>query len=119
MLLGRDPSVISREVKRNSGLRGYRVKQAHEKAQERRSKASSTPKKMTPAVVHLIKEMLQETDSSPQQIAGRLEKQYGIKVSHESIYLHIWADTKAGGQLYLHLRHCGKNGGFNIQVQQY
>lgn len=108
MLLGRDPSVISREVKRNSGLRGYRVKQAHEKAQERRSKASSTPKKMTPAVVHLIKEMLQETDSSPQQIAGRLEKQYGIKVSHESIYLHIWADKKAGGQLYLHLRHRGK-----------
>jgi transposase, IS30 family len=107
-LLDRDPSVISRELKRNSGLRGYRVKQAHEKALERRSKASSSPKKMTPDVIHLIKEMLQDTDSSPQQISGRLEKLHGIKVSHESIYLFIWANKKAGGQLYLHLRHRGK-----------
>lgn len=28
---GRDPSIISRELKSNVGLRGYRPKQAHER----------------------------------------------------------------------------------------
>jgi IS30 family transposase len=107
-MLGRNLSVISRELKRNSGPRGYRAQQAHEKALERRAKASSTSKKMTPEVIHLIKEALHETESSPQQISGRLEKLHGIKISHESIYVFIWDDKKAGGQLYLHLRHRGK-----------
>ena len=31
--LKRDPGSISREIKRNTGRRGYRPKQAHEKAQ--------------------------------------------------------------------------------------
>ena len=32
-LLGRNPGSISREIKNNTGLRGYRPKQAHERAQ--------------------------------------------------------------------------------------
>ena len=106
--LNRDPSVISREIKRNSGLRGYRLKQAHEKAIERRVRASSSPKKMTPHTIQTIKEMLRTTQASPQQISGRLKKIYGINVSHESIYRFIWADKKSGGILYKHLRHNGK-----------
>jgi IS30 family transposase len=35
-LLDRHPSSISREIRRNRGLRGYRVKQAHSMALERR-----------------------------------------------------------------------------------
>src|SRR5450631_1005121 len=34
--IGVDPSTISRELVRNTGARGYRFKQAHEKASQRR-----------------------------------------------------------------------------------
>ena len=33
--IGKDKSTISRELRRNKGLKGYRPKQAHKKAQER------------------------------------------------------------------------------------
>ncbi len=46
--LGRCPSVISREIRRNSGERGYRHAQARRKAEERRRAASSVPRKLTP-----------------------------------------------------------------------
>ena len=46
--LGRHHTSIAREIMRNSGERGYRYKQAHDKATERRHKASSVPRKMTP-----------------------------------------------------------------------
>jgi IS30 family transposase len=36
-ILKRHPSSISKEVKRNKGLRGYRPKQAHEKATQQAS----------------------------------------------------------------------------------
>ena len=42
------PSTISREIKRNSGKRGYRFNQADRKARERRSGASQPAKKMKP-----------------------------------------------------------------------
>ena len=38
--IGVDPSTISRELVRNTGARGYRFKQAHEKASQRRQEAS-------------------------------------------------------------------------------
>src|ERR1700693_5977808 len=40
--IGVDPSTISRELVRNSGARGYRFRQAHEKASQRRKEASDT-----------------------------------------------------------------------------
>src|ERR1700680_423852 len=46
--IGVDPSTIRRELVRNTGARGYRFKQAHEKASQRRKEASDKPRKMTP-----------------------------------------------------------------------
>lgn len=43
-------------------------------------------------------------DLSPEQIAGYLALEEQIHISHETIYQHIWADKKAGGMLYRHLR---------------
>jgi len=106
--LGVDPSTISRELVRNSGARGYRFKQAHEKATQRRQEASEKPRKMTPVVVELIEEKLTQEQWSPDQISGRLAKDGFVFVSHERIYQHIWNDKKDGGKLYLHLRHSGK-----------
>jgi len=103
-----DRSTISRELVRNTGARGYRFKQAHEKATQKRQAASEKPRKMTPEVVELIEEKLTQEQWSPDQISGRLAKEGVVFVSHERIYQHIWKDKKDGGKLYLHLRHSGK-----------
>jgi IS30 family transposase len=102
-LIGVSPSTISRELKRNTGERGYRFKQASRKAEERRYLASSSVRKMTPNLISLIEQHLRDDQWSPEQISGRLSHS-GIGISHETIYKHIWANKKAGGDLYTHLR---------------
>jgi len=42
-------------------------------------------------------------DWSPEQVAGYLAKRQ-VHVSHERIYQHIYADKRAGGDLFGHLR---------------
>src|SRR5271166_468820 len=106
--IGVDPSTICRELVRNTGARGYRFKQAHEKASQRRKEASDKPRKMTPHLVELIEEKLTQEQWSPDQISGRLAKDGVAIISHERIYQHVWKDKKDGGALYLHLRHSGK-----------
>src|SRR6202167_3122017 len=106
--IGVDPSTISRELVRNTGARGYRFKQAHEKASQRRKEASDKPRKMTPDLVELDEEKLTQEQWSPDQISGRLAKDGVAFISHERIYQHVWKDKKDGGKLYLHLRHSGK-----------
>ena len=104
--LGVSESTISRELQRNMGQRGYRYKQAHEKAEQRRHQASAKAKKMTPTLIGLIEGRLLE-QWSPEQISGVLH-QNGISISPESIYRHIWANKRSGGHLYLNLRHKAK-----------
>ena len=98
--IGVDPSTISRELVRNTGARGYRFKQAHEKASQRRQEASDKPRKMTPDLVELIEEKLTQEQWSPDQISGRLAKDGVAFISHERIYQHVWKDKKDGGTLY-------------------
>jgi IS30 family transposase len=61
-------STISRELKRNSGKRDYRYKQAHKKACNRRSAASCRPYKMTKAIIKRIERHLRNDQWSPEQI---------------------------------------------------
>ncbi|MGK0183405.1 MAG: IS30 family transposase, partial [Halioglobus sp.] len=56
--LGVHPSTIYREQKLNIGKRGYRFKQANDKALERRQVASSQKAKMTSITVSIINEKL-------------------------------------------------------------
>lgn len=104
--LNKSRSTISREISRNSGGRGYRPKQAQEKADARRHVASSERKKMKDELLEVIREKLL-LDWSPEQISGWLGRA-GVEISHESIYLHVWDDKHQGGTLYTHLRHAGK-----------
>ena len=104
--LKKDASTISREIIRNSGKRGYRYKQAHEKAVSRRKKASSSARKMTASAINIINQCLL-LEWSPEQISGRMKAE-GRSISHESIYQHIWQDKKNGGFLYKHLRRYGR-----------
>lgn len=105
-VVNRHASTISREIKRNTGGKGYRYKQADVKAVERRSNVSRIPKKLTPERIARIEEHLRE-EWSPEQISGRLKLE-GITISHEAIYQLIWKDKRSGGTLYTHLRHHGK-----------
>ncbi len=101
--LGRSQSTIFREVNRNTGLRGYRHKQAGNMAQERHeTKPKAT--KLTDEIKQLIDDYLHQ-DWSPEQIVGRMEKDDVIKLHHETIYQYILSDKQSGGELYKHLRH--------------
>ena len=51
---GVSPSTICRELQRNTGQRGYRVKQADQKAIDRRHHARSRPKKMTLELIQYV-----------------------------------------------------------------
>lgn len=100
-LLARDKSTISRELRRNRGLKGYRPKQAHELAVARRhAKVSSR----IDAQVWEVVESLIRQEWSPEQIAGRLEKEQWVAISHEWIYQYIYNDKHSGGDLYRFLR---------------
>ena len=104
--LKRSQSSISRELKRNTGQKGYRHKQADRMALERH-KNKYKAVKLTTKIKQVIQEHLEE-DWSPEQIAGRLKNDDVISLHHETIYQYILADKKTGGMLYKHLRHQDK-----------
>lgn len=101
-LIGVHKSTISRELKRNSGLRGYRPKQAQHKANLRR-KNSRKNSRFTEAVKQQVEFYIKQ-DWSPEQISGYLALAEDIHISHETIYQYIWTDKRNGGSLYKHLR---------------
>ena len=92
--IGMSQSTISRELKRNTGLRGYRHNQAQAKTDERRRNAGKALK-MTDEVIGLVEAQIRE-QWSPEQVSGWLQEVYGLSLSHERIYLHIWEDKRAG-----------------------
>jgi len=103
--LGVHPSTVSRELVRNTGLRGYRPKQAHQKALYRRFTARKAVK-MMPATIDYIESKLAQ-EHSPEQISERMKLDPGWNgptVSHERIYQHIWQDKAQSGMLYKRLR---------------
>ena len=102
--LKRHRSTIWREVKRNRSRYdgAYRARWAVEKTNGRRRR-SRRNQRYGPAHFASIERLLRE-DFSPEQIVGRLRLE-GVRVmSHETIYLHIWADKAHGGSLWRHLR---------------
>lgn len=104
-MLGVHPSTIGREVARNTGRKGYRPRQAHTRALERRHGARKAVK-MTPGTITFIEARLRE-EHAPEQISGRMKEDphyKGLVVSHERIYQHVWQDKRNGGDLYLYLR---------------
>lgn len=105
-LVGTSEATVSRELRRNRGQRGYRPKQAQNKALKRKQQALKAVK-MTAGVIALVEEQVR-FDLSPEQVSGWLKEQHGIRLSHERIYQHIWADKREGGDLHRHLRQAHK-----------
>ena len=96
--LGRDRSVISREVARHGGRGGYRAASADQQA----TAARERPKKMavdrSPRLRLIVTDLLRG-GWSPASIAGRLPIDYpgdqACRVSHEAIYQWIYAQPVA------------------------
>jgi len=105
--IGVSQSAISCELKRNTGDWGYRHQQAQQKSDDRRAEAAKAIK-MTPDMIQLIESKLREK-WSPEQISGWLLDEREQRLSHETIYLTIWADKASGGKLFTHLRRKGKS----------
>jgi len=93
-------STISRELRRNRGLRGYRPKQAHQFALKRRKK----PLYRIDAFTWVLIEALIRQEWSPEQVSDWLKENYDLQISHEWIYQYILMDKHAGGDLHRHLR---------------
>lgn len=100
-VLGVHKSTICREIKRNTGARGYRPKQAHDLALRRRDEKVRF--EITDSTWQRVEQLLRE-DWSPEQISLWLSEEGERSVSHESIYQYIYWDKDCGGDLYTHLR---------------
>ena len=103
ILINKHHSTVSNEVKRNTGLRGYRPKQAQEKT-KLRDQNKSRFRKLTVDVQCLIAENIKH-EWSPDQIKGRLRSEGLSMVCATTIYGFIQQDKASGGDLYKHLRH--------------
>lgn len=104
-VLGRSPSTLSRETRRNLYAEGelYNPQVAHKKARLRR-KHRAYVSKFSPSVIYWIERKLTGFQWSPAQISGRLLAETGKSVSHEWIYQWVLKDRRSGGNLFRHLR---------------
>ena len=93
-------STVSRELARNCGQKGYRPKQAHQFALNKRKKA----RYRIAASTWILIETLIRQEWSPEQVSDWLKDNYGLQISHEWIYQYILIDKHAGGDLHRHLR---------------
>jgi IS30 family transposase len=101
LMVGCHKSTISRELRRNRSQKGYRHYQADEKAIDRQCEAYRS--RIAWQTWQQV-ELLLRQDWSPEQIAGWLKQARQPSVSHEWIYLYVYADKRRGGTLHLHLR---------------
>lgn len=98
------PSTVSREIRRNSGVRGrynWETAQANAVQTKRRKPGNHSINK---EVMEEAKRLLVTEQWSPEQISGVLAKD-GKYISHETIYRMIRKDKAEGGTLYKHCRH--------------
>lgn len=106
--LGIAQSTVSRELKRNSGKRGYRYKQAEKKSRDRRTNVYvKRTKKLSGFALKFVIAMLKE-NWSPEQISGTLKKDHKINICHETIYQYIYSNKRSDGNLHKYLRRKGK-----------
>ncbi len=96
-----DSSTIYRELKRNTGKRGYRPKQAQTFADSRKRKGNT---QITDFCWSYVELLIREY-WSPEQISGGLKARGWLDVlSPERIYQYIYTDKAKGGDLHSYLR---------------
>jgi len=107
--LGRSPSTVSREIRRNGGRRRYRASKADQAAWDRAHRAKTCKLAQNRTLAGIVASKLR-LQWSPRQIAGWLKRSYpddeNYQVSHETIYrtLFIQARGALKKELLQHLR---------------
>lgn len=102
--LGRSPSTIACELKRNGNGEGtYLPDTAQAKMQQRREVSKTAFVGIANECIIQVKAGLQQYHS-PEQIAGRLQQQGQASVSHETIYQMIYQDYQGMGRYGVYLR---------------
>jgi IS30 family transposase len=107
--LARAPSTICREIKRNSGEKGYRADTADQLAWQRALRPKVCKLVTKPWLAKIVAAKLQ-LQWSPQQIAGWLKRTWAgnedFHVSHETIYRTLFIQTRGAlkKELLEHLR---------------
>ena len=101
LAIGKDKSVVSRELKRNCDNRDRKYKaDLAQRKYENRQKNKPKHIRFTEEVKQYVEECLAK-DFSPEQIRGRAVVEGRECVSHERIYQYVWKDKKAGGDLII------------------
>jgi IS30 family transposase len=92
--IGRNPSIVSREVNRHGGRTGYRATAADTAAAAGRARPKSFAVERSPRLRTVVVGRLR-AGWSPASIAGRLPELMGddqaVRVSHEAIYQWVYA----------------------------
>ena len=107
--LGRAPSTLSREIRRNGGRRRYRANQADQSAWDRAHRAKTCKLAANRALARIVAKKLQ-LQWAPLQIAGWLKRSYpdneNDQVSHETIYKSLFIQARGAlkKELIKHLR---------------
>ena len=107
--LGRAPSTISREIRRNQPSAGYRANQADQAAWDRARRPKRCKLAVHPVLARRVAKKLRR-HWSPEQIAGWLKDSYpdatGSQVSHETIYRTLYIQSRGAlkKELLAHLR---------------
>ena len=107
--LGRAPSTVSREIRRNAGRDHYRASRADQAAWDRAQRPKPCKLVVNRALAHLVAKKLQQL-WSPEQIAGWLQCTYpdeeSYQVSHETIYRSLFIQARGAlkKELLQHLR---------------
>jgi IS30 family transposase len=107
--LGRSPSTVSREIKRNGGRSAYRASEADRRAWERSLRPKLCRLARHAELRWCVAQKL-ALQWSPAQISGWLKWQFpadrGMQVSHEAIYRSLFIQTRGvlKKQLLAHLR---------------
>ena len=95
--LGRAPSTISREVRRNGGAEGYRATRSDQAAWDRARRPKRCKLACRPALARTVSAKLRR-NWSPEQIAGWLKRTWPgephNQVSHETIYRSLFIQTR-------------------------
>ena len=107
--LGRAPSTVSREIRRNGGRRRYRANKADEAAWDRARRPKTCKLVENRALARIVARKLRGL-WSPEQIAGWLKYTYpddeNYQVSHETIYRSLFIQARGAlkKELLQHLR---------------
>jgi IS30 family transposase len=115
--IGRDPSVVSRDVARHGGRSGYRAAAADQAARAARERPKQLAVERSPRLRAIVTGLLR-AGWSPASIAGRLPTDYpgdqACRVSHEAIYQWIYAtpvSSLARELIALRTRRTARRGG--------